>query len=156
MIINHIFFQEVDCPFIVPAEYRSSYFPEVSDDLGEMEHPVSRCSQRFILGDRFHNSTKPHKSPLCLFHNIDLCKQSTTIKTSYQESENFRKNMKRLRSSTLQGFGLHFCFNFLMDYYQNEAIVMQQECRLSKQLKEGQQLVRDKYHRFTVVNNGPS
>ena len=43
-----------------------------------------------------------------------------------------------------------------MDYYQNEAIVMQQECRLSKQLKEGQQLVRDKYHRFTVVNNGPS
>ena len=79
MIINHIFFQEVDCPFIVPAEYRSSYFPEVSDDLGEMEHPVSRCSQRFILGDRFHNSTKPHKSPLCLFHNIDLCKQSTTF-----------------------------------------------------------------------------
>lgn len=64
--------------------------------------------------------------------------------------------MKRLRSSTLQGFGLHFCFNFLMDYYQNEAIVMQQECRLSKQIKEGQQLVRDKYHRFTVVNNGPS
>lgn len=78
--------------------------------------------------------------------------QSNTIKTSYQESENNRTNMKRLRSSTLQGFGLHFCFNYLMDFYQNEAIVKQQQHKLSQHLQEGQKLVQDKYHRFAIVD----
>ena len=137
---------------IVPAEYRSSASIKDPEKLGNLEHPVSGSSRRFVLGDRFHNSTKPHKSPLCLFHDIDLCIQSNTIKTSYQESENYRKNMKRLRSSTLQGFGLHFCFNYLMDFYQNEAIVKNQQHKLSRHLQEGQKLVRDKYHQFAIVD----
>lgn len=120
------FLQNVDCPMIVPTEYQSSSFLKDPEELGNLEHPVSGSSRRFVLGDRFHNTSKPHKSPLCLFHDIDLCMQSNTIKTSYQELENNRKNMKRLRSSTLQGFGLHFCFNYLMDFYQNEAIMKQQ------------------------------
>ena len=98
---------------IVPTEYQSSSFLKDPEELGNLEHPVSGSSRRFVLGDRFHNTSKPHKSPLCLFHDIDLCMQSNTIKTSYQELENNHKNMKRLRSSTLQGFGLHFCFNYL-------------------------------------------
>ena len=140
---------------IVPAEYRStSSRVQKPEELDSNVHPISGIKRRFILGDRFHNSTQPHKSPLCLFHNIDLCAQGATISTSYQEAENSRKNMKRLSSATLQGFGLHFFYNLLMDFYQNEEIVKQQQHRLSKQLGGGQCIVRDEleYHRFTVVD----
>ena len=85
------------------------------------------------------------KSPLCLFHNIDLCAQNNAIKTSYQESENFHKNLKQ-QSATMQAFGFHFYYNFLMDFYQNEEIVKKQERNLAKHLKEGPQIIRDKYH----------
>lgn len=145
-------FQQVDCPLIVPAEYRAVPTLKVTEKLQECQHPISGNSRRFVLGDRFHSATNPHKSPLCLFHNIDLCAQGNAMKTSYQESENFRKNMRRLRSSMLQGFGVHFCYNYLMDFYQNEAIVKQQSNKISKHLKEGQQIVRDRYHRFCVVD----
>lgn len=152
LTLNVSFFQQVECPQIVPAEYRAVSALKVPEELEQTEHPISEFSRRFVLGDRFHSSTDPHKSPLCLFHNIDLCAQGNAIKTSYQESENFRKNMRRLRSSTLQGFGTHFCYNYLMDFYQNEAIVKQQITKISKHLKEGQQIVRDRYHRFCVIN----
>ena len=141
----------MDFPHIVPAEYRVVSAPKPPEEIEHLQHPISGNSRRFFLGDRFHTSNKPHKSPLCLFHNIDLCAQGNTIKTSDQESKNFRKNMRRMRSSTLQGFGLHFCCNYLMDFYQNEAIVKQQVNKISKHLKEGQQIVRDRYHRLSVV-----
>lgn len=144
--------QQVECLLIVPAEYRAVSTLKVPEELEQSQHPISGNSRRVVLGDRFHSATNPHKSPLCLFHNIDLCAQGNAIKTSYQESENFRKNMRRLRSSTLQGFGIHFCYNYLMDFYQNEAIVKQQINKISKHLKEGQQIVRDRYHRFCVID----
>lgn len=138
---------------IVPAEYRSgSTRVQKPEELDSHVHPVSGSKRRFVLGDRFHNSTNPHKSPLCLFHDIDLCAQGATISTSYQEAENSRKNVKCLSSATLQGFGLHFCYNVLMDFYQNEDMVKQQRHRLGKQLKEGQCIVRDDYHRFAIVD----
>ena len=83
-------------------------------------------SRRYVLGDRFHTSTNPHKSPLCDYHNLNLCLQANTIKTSYQKSENHRKNMKRLRSACVQGFGTHFPYNYHMDFYQNEVIIEKQ------------------------------
>ena len=120
---------------IVPTEYRASSAIKDPEILGKLEHPaVSGSSQRFVLGDRFHNSTKSHKSPLCLFHDIDLCMQSNTIKTSYQGSGNFRKNMKRLVRQPFKDLDITLLdiTNYLMDYYPlNEAIVRQQECKLS-------------------------
>ena len=81
-----------------------------------------------------------------------MCARGATKSTSYQETKNSYKNVKRLCSATLQGFGLHFCYNVLMDFYQNEDIVKQQQHRLGKKLKEGLCIVRDDYHRFTVVD----
>ena len=91
-------------------------------------------TRRYVLGDRFHNRSNPHKSPLCVYHDIDKCQQSLTIKTSYQEVKNSHKNWRRLRSS---------CAQSLMDYYQNEAIVQSQRLRLESMLKDDETNARD-------------
>ena len=106
-----------------------------------------------MVQDRFHASSKPHKSPLYLFHNIDLCPQANCVATSTQESENARKNQRRLRSTCAQNFGLHFLFNFLMDFYQNQAIVKAQNNSLQSHLKCGQKISRDRFHRFAIVSD---
>jgi hypothetical protein len=121
------------------------------EDNEEYHHPISGV-RRYILGDRFHEKVNPHKSDLCKFHNINLCDQAKTIKTSYQESENHRKNFLRLRSSTMQCFPVHFIYNFLMDYYHNEQIVETQIRELNKTLGNGQVLRRDMYHRLVISN----
>lgn len=114
-------------PEIVPAEFKPvSVDVQVEETEDKWVHPITGSSQRYILGDRFHSTTNPHKSPLCNFHDINLCLQANALKTSYQEAENNRKNKKRLQSACVQGFGTHFLFNFLMDFYQNEMIVHKQ------------------------------
>lgn len=125
-----------------------------SRDNDRWYHPVSGSARRYVLGDRFHSASNPHKSPLCNYHDINLCAQANTIKTSYQESENHRKNNKRLRSSCVQGFGTHFLYNLLMDFYQNEMIISKQLETLRKGLPSGFQIVRDKYMRFVYVPIG--
>jgi len=81
-------------PGIVPAEFRA----EVSTNDVDMEHtdqwihPITGSSRRYIIGDRFHSASNPHKSPFCMFHDINLCLQANALKTSYQEAENNRKN----------------------------------------------------------------
>ena len=112
-------------------------------------------NSRYILvdlPDRFHNKSNPHKSPLCVYHDIDKCRESLTIKTSYQEVENGRKNHKRLRSSCSQSLHVHFFFNYLMDFYQNEAMVKSQKFKLQTTLKEGQTLERDVY-KWLIIRN---
>ncbi len=92
-------------PAIVPPEYSDS-----SDKTSlQFLQPPSASSEQvskahFILGNRFHSSTEPHKSALCYYNEIDLCVQSLTIKTSIQESQNNRKDMRCLRSSCMQSF----------------------------------------------------
>ena len=112
---------------------------------------MSGSRQHFILGDRFHSSTNPHKSPLCAFHNIDLCQQANSITTSTQESENNRKNVKRLRSTCQQSFEVHYMYNFLMDFYQNEAIVKDQKCHIQKNMLPGETVERNEYGRFVIL-----
>jgi hypothetical protein len=130
-------------------EYRDcSNVPVEFSQLGDFQHPVTKTTQRYVLGDRFHASTNPHKSPLCEYHNINLCLQSNSLKTSIQESQNHRKNKTRLRSSCLQTFEQHVFFNFLMDYYQNEEVVMMQKRNLTK---AGITFVRDDLLRFSIV-----
>ena len=105
-----------------------------------------------MLGDGFHNASNPHKSDLCQFLDINLCLQSCVLKTSYHESENHRKNIRKLRSSCVQGFGTHFFYNYLMDYYQNETIVRKQRTLLEKNLGKDQFVSRDQFSRFQVNN----
>jgi len=70
-------------PEIVPAEYRTG---EIKTSAGQVDppymHPYTGTTRRFVVQDRFHASTKPHKSPLCLFHNIDLCQQANCVAMS--------------------------------------------------------------------------
>ena len=108
-------------------------------------HPLTGSERRYVLGDRFHNSSNPHKSHLCQFHDINLCFQSCVLKTSYQESENHTKNIRRLRSSCVQGFGT-------LDFYQNKTIVRKQRTLLEKNLANGQFVSRDQFSRFQVSN----
>lgn len=138
-------------PEIVPAEYRTA--GETSSTESPHTHPYTGTTRRFVLQDRFHASKNPHKSPLCLFHDVNLCQQSNCITTSTQESENSRKNQRRLRSTCAQNFGLHFLYNYLMDYYQNKAIVKAQRNSLKPYLKSGQSISRDKFHRFIIISN---
>lgn len=69
---------------------------------------------------------------------------------SYRESENNRKNIRRLRSACVQGFGVHFLGNYLMDYYQNEQIVRKQIATLKKNAQGNCDIVRDAFMRFTL------
>lgn len=67
------------------------------------------------------------------------------------ESENNRKNIRRLRSACVQNFGVHFLYNYLMDFYQNEQIVHSQLSYLKKHFQGTGEIVRDKFMRFTFV-----
>lgn len=139
----------MNVPQLVPSEFLASNRKYSSKGkLDEDTHPISLTPRRFVLGDRFHTTVKPHKSPLCLYHNINNCAQANTLKTSYQEAENGRKNKKRLRSACNQNFHHHYFYNFLMDYYQNEKIVMKQ--RESLEASSGMKPQRDEYMRFVV------
>lgn len=100
--------QEISVPMIATAEYRD-VDKEMIDSEVTMAHPLTGTTRRYVLGDRFHNASNPHKSPLCSYRDIKLLLQSNTIKTSsYQECENNRKNLRRLRSSCMQGFATHY------------------------------------------------
>ncbi|XP_028418895.1 HMG domain-containing protein 3-like [Dendronephthya gigantea] len=142
--------KEMSVPMLTTAEYRKSDNDMIQVEDGSMIHPLTGTSRRYVLGDRFHTASNPHKSPLCEYHNINLLSQSNTIKTSYQESENNRKNVRRLRSSTMQNFSTHYFYNFLMDFYQNEEIVKKQHDVASRQLKPGQMLCRNSYMQFVI------
>lgn len=138
-------------PDIVPMEFRCEPVTmESPENVPQFVHPVSGNTRRFILGDRFHDSTNPHKSPLCRFHDINLCQQANMFKTSFQEMKNNQKNKKRLRSSCVQGFGVHYLYNYLMDFYDNEDIVAKQREKLARSVNAGKEIKRDQYLRFIV------
>jgi hypothetical protein len=100
MNYNHHYyylFQCIDVPEIVPPEFKdsTSTLPHIA--LSSYQHPVSHMSQRYALGDRFHSASNPHKSHLCRFHDINLCNQAITLKTSIQESQNQRKKYQKAK-----------------------------------------------------------
>ena len=138
-------------PSIVPSEFRKENITFIRpSELERWQHPITASTYCYVVGDRFHTTTEPHKSPLCEHHDLRLCQQANTIKTSYQESKDHRKNFLRLRSSTMQTFPVHFMYNYLMDYYHNELTVEKQMSEAKKILEEGQEFTRDIYKRFSV------
>ena len=145
-------FQNQNFPCIVPLEYSDGSNIRKQSSVVARSHPLIDTTKHFVLGDWFHASTNPHQSHLCKFHDLDLCLQANTIKTSIQESQNNRKNQRRLRSSTVQNFETHVTFNYLMDFYQNEEVVDRQQKILKQRLSEGQHLTRDNCLRFKIVS----
>ena len=126
----------------------------IQTDDSNNKHPTTATRERHILGDRFHSSTNPHKSPLCRFHGINLCSQANTLSTSIQESQNQRKNVRRLRSTCHQNFETHIFFNYLMDFYQNEDVVLNKKKVLEKSLNSNQIITRDKMFRLVIREKG--
>ena len=51
---------------------------------------------------------------------ISVVKLTFMAQLSYQEMKNNQKNKKRLRSSCVQSFRVHFLYNYLMDFYRRE------------------------------------
>lgn len=142
-------FKNIDIAMMTVAEFRDSDNKPI-DSPDTLAHPLTGSTRRYMLGDRFHTGSNPHKSPLCHYHNINLLNQSNTIKTSYQESENSRKNSRRLRSSCMQNFSTHFLYNFLMDFYQNEMIVKKQRNNIEKSLDKSLNISRNLFMQFNI------
>ena len=150
MMDNHVL-QNHNVPSIIPPEYKiNANGSTYADGSVQYSHPVSGTTDRFILGDRFHSSSNPHKSSLCSYHDINLCDQANCVSTSIQESQNNRKNIRRLRSTCHQNFETHVLFNFLLDFYQNEQIVKEQERIICKDIRSDQKLLRDDMLRFVI------
>lgn len=151
----HILFVllKVSIPELAPLDVRDRNVAlPPPNQLSGSEHPITRSRERYVAQDRFHASSEPHKSPLCVYHDINNWKQACSIKTSQQESENHRKNQLRLRSSTQQSFPVHFTYNFLMDFYQNEKVVQQQREELIAMGKALGETERDDiYKRFVFA-----
>jgi hypothetical protein len=43
-------------------EYRNSSCSPAEPEW-EFQHPITKKSERYVLGDRFHSAINPHKSP---------------------------------------------------------------------------------------------
>jgi hypothetical protein len=132
---------------IVPTQFQQNMTALNLSQDDEFKHPLSSEKRRFVFGDRFQSNSAAHKSPLCKYHNIDLCMQSSTIKTSYHKFNN-RTNKSRNRSSCKQGIAHHYFYNYLMTFYENEEIVLKQKNNLEN--STGKQVKRDDYKRFIV------
>ena len=145
------YFKGVSVATIVPEEFQSSSMETFNRGINRNvnKHSLTRTSRRYVCGDRFDSKSNPRKSPLCSFHNIDLCQQESTIKTSIQESLNNKKNKKRNRSSCTQNIRTHICYNYLMNYYENEEIIRKQKRHL--EITSGKQVTRDKSMRFILI-----
>jgi len=135
----------MNVPAIVPVEFQAGDGKVFESD--GFNHPLTGSSRRYVCGDRFHSTNNPHKSPLCEYHNINLCKQASTIKTSYQESMNHKKNQKRNRSSCTQSILTHIYYNYLMNYYDNEEVVKKQKENLESQKRT---IVKDQFLRMVL------
>ena len=103
------------------------------EELESEEHPLTRDTRKYFLGDRFHNTKCPHKSELCRFHDINLCPQLKCATTSGQENLNSIRNRTRLRTTCTQALATHLFYNVVvMDRSHNRKIVKQQAKDLGK------------------------
>ena len=83
--------------------------------LEQHQDPRTQDTDKYFLGDRFHEKTViflsifllcnihnfqyPHSSELCRYHDINLGKELSAAKTSSQEVLNSTRNWRRLRYS---------------------------------------------------------
>lgn len=118
-----------------------------------MIHPLSLSMDRYILGDRFHDSTKSsgHKRESCQFHRMNLCPELSTYKSVTSEVINSKIKSTRLQSSCQQNLFHYFIYNRLMDYWHNKQIVDKQFKNMLSKAHKSETITRDYYHRFIYV-----
>lgn len=151
MLFICFFLKQVSIPDLVSSEFKPQVTPV--KNVSKWQHPTTGLNRRYIVDDRFHSSVNPHKSELCAYHGMNLLEQSNCIGTSYQESVNQLKK-KRLQSSTVQSFFVHFLYNYLMDFYGNEQVVLKQQRELNSRLGPNQVIIRDEFQRFIIKEKG--
>ena len=125
-------------PELEPQDQKShtTSLPHESD-LRPHEHPLTRKTDKYFCGDRFHEKRFPHRSELCRYHNINLVPQLKTAKTSEQENVNSIRNTHRLRSTCTQKLGTHLFYNaVVMDRAHNRGIVRKQGEELNKDVSK--------------------
>ena len=64
----------------------------INSDLAEEEHPKTNSSSKFIVGDRFHEATDPHKvlsQVKCLIHQ----KQTVFQPLNFHKHKNSEANI---------------------------------------------------------------
>ena len=118
-----------------------------------MVHPLTETFDRYIVGDRFHDSPKTsgHKRETCKFHNMKLCPELLRFQSVTSEVINSRIKSVRLKSSSQQNLTHYFFYNRLMDHWHNIAIVSKQLKHMQSKAKDGEIIVRDKLHRFVYA-----
>lgn len=113
-------------------------------------HPLTLTTDRYIVGDRFHDSIKTsgHKKDTCKFHHIDNCSELKEYKSVLSEVINAKIKSTRLQSSCQQNLIHYFAYNRLMDYWHNRKIVDKQFRNMFMKRKSGETVNRDHLHRF--------
>lgn len=151
MLFICFFLKQVSIPDLASSELKPQVTPV--KNVSKWQHPTTGLNRRYIVDDRFHSSVNPQKSELCAYRSMNLLEQSNCIGTSYQESVNQLKK-KRLQSSTVQSFFVHFLYNYLMDFYGNEQVVLKQQRELNSRLGPNQVIIRDEFQRFIIKEKG--
>ena len=124
-------------------------FQEHSYAMDHYLHPITGTVQKFIVGDRFHDSVKSgHKKYTCKFHNIDLCPELKPFQSITSEVINSRIKSVQLKSSSQQNLQHYLIYNRLMDYWHNIAIVKKQYQQMASRCTETEYVTRDCLHRF--------
>ena len=114
-----------------------------------LTHPITRTTDKYIVGDRFHDSIKSgHKKSTCKFHNIDLCPELKQFQSVTSEVINSRIKSIQLKSSSQQNIHHYLLYNRLMDYWHNTSIIHKQYLRMLSNCRDDEIIVRDSLHRF--------
>ncbi len=140
------------------APYRS-YSPQTPRVAEEhsyavpLRHPITNTTDRFVLGDRFHDGPKAtaHKRSTCQFHNLKWCPELVQYQSVTSEVINSKIKSIRLQSSSQQNIYHYFFYNRLMDHWHNRDIIQKQFNAMKACLRPGEVIVRDHYHRFVYA-----
>ncbi len=118
-----------------------------------LRHPITSTTDRFIVGDRFHDGPKvtEHKRITCQFHNMKWCPELIQYQSVTSEVINSKIKSVRLQSSSQQNIYHYFFYNRLMDHWHNEDIVQRQRKQMEVCLMPGEVITRDFYHRLVYA-----
>ena len=118
-----------------------------------MIHPLSQTTDRYIVGDRFHDglTTSGHKQETCKYHNMKYCPELLNYQSVTSEVINSKTKSVRLQSSSQQNPAHYFFYNRLMDYWHNKEIVARQLRNLHSKIKDGEVIVRDCLYRMVYA-----
>ena len=112
----------------VPSSQSPSPLQDHNYSRLSLVHPLTKTTERFIVGDRFHDGPTRigHKKATCKYHNMRLCPELSPFQSVMSEVINSKIKKVRLQSSSQQNLQHYFFYNKLMDYWHNTDTVQKQ------------------------------